>query len=229
MTAATAQNTPVRQNAPPDPGSGLYQALRSLRAEIRIALAHAQGTWQARSYTTAVPLALHLGCGHNYRPGWLNIDLGRKADLKLDLRRPLPFADGSCARIYSEHFLEHLDYPQPVTGLLQECLRVLVPGGELSLAVPDGEMVLKAYVLGGSAEYYEAEAQWHPDWCRTRMEHVNHCFRQKGEHRFTYDYETMACLLDRVGFSDIHQRAFDPELDQASRIVGSLYVSCAKS
>lgn len=217
----------VRKLVAPLPG-GLRQALRTVYEEVEISLAHSRGVQQAHNYDTAVPLYLHLGCGHNYKPGWVNIDLGRKADLKLDLRRSLPFSDGSCEFIYSEHFLEHLDYPQPVTNLLRECLRVLIPGGELSLAVPDGEMVLNAYVLGGSANYYEAEARWHPSWCETRMEHVNYNFRQGGEHRFIYDLETLADLLQRCGFADVQRRAFDPRLDQEERITGSLYVSCCR-
>ena len=32
---------------------------------------------------------------------------------------------------------------------------------------------------------------WHPAWCTTRLEHINFHFRQGGEHKFAYDFETL--------------------------------------
>lgn len=207
---------------------GLKHSLRNLHFELEAALAHAQGKRRAKAYAQAKELSLHLGCGENYKDGWINIDLGRHADMTLDMRRELPFADESCSIIYSEHFLEHISYPQPALSLFDEFYRLLKPGGTLSLVVPDGEMVLKAYVLGGSEEYYEAEARYHPDWCETKMQHVNYGFRQDGQHQFYYDYETLAHVLQKAGFVNIHRRQFDQKLDQELRQPGSLYVACNK-
>jgi predicted SAM-dependent methyltransferase len=158
----------------------------------------------------------------------VNIDLSKKADLQLDLRKPLPFRSGSCSFIYSEHFLEHVDYPGPVTGLVKECWRVLKPGGTLSVVVPDIELVLRSYFNGGSEEYYAAQKKWHPAWCKLQMEHVNYNFRQDGEHRFCYDVETITSLFERCGFVDVKRRSFNPDLDSKDREVGSLYMQCYK-
>jgi glycosyltransferase involved in cell wall biosynthesis/predicted SAM-dependent methyltransferase len=211
----------------PLPG-GLRDAVRTLFMEISFARMHRRGVRQARAYRTARHLQIHLGCGDNYKPGWVNIDLGKKADVTLDLRRALPFPAEAAAYIYGEHFFEHIDYPQPATLLLHEYYRLLEPGGALSLVVPDMELVLNAYVNGGTEEYYAAQQRWHPAWCETHMDHINYNFRQDGEHRYAYDFETLSKLLEHAGFVDVRRRAFDPALDRPERRVGSLYVSCKK-
>lgn len=208
---------------------GLRESLRSVNQELQNAALHRRGVRKARrQYAGASGLKLHLGCGENYKPGWVNIDLGKKADVPLDLRRALPFDDASCSMVYGEHFFEHIDYPEPASFLLTEYLRVLQPGGTLSLVVPDIELVLNAYVNGGTPEYYEAQRTWHPAWCETHMDHINYNFRQDGEHRYCYDFETLSRLLERSGFVDVHRREFDPELDRIERRVGSLYVECRR-
>lgn len=205
---------------------GFKSAIKNLSNELKILAVHRIGVFKARRYASDSDLMLHCGCGPRPKKGWINIDLKKGADLSLDLREPLPFRTGSCSKIYSEHFLEHLDYREPVTSFLRECHRVLKPGGVLSLAVPDGELILRSYVLGGTDEYYEAQKRWNPGWCMTQMEHINFNFRQNNEHRFCYDFESLYRLLDQTGFVDIRRRQFDPELDSKDRETGSLYVEC---
>lgn len=55
-------------------------------------------------------IKLHLGCGTNYMPGWINIDNNSdnnisKLDMLQDLRQPLPIKDNTVDFIYSEHVL----------------------------------------------------------------------------------------------------------------------------
>ena len=47
-------------------------------------------------------------------------------------------------------------------------------------------------------------------------------FRQHGEHKFIYDYETMGKALERTGFISVRRRPYDPELDSSERAWGSL-------
>jgi predicted SAM-dependent methyltransferase len=156
------------------------------------------------------------------KPGWINIDGMAKADLTLDLREPLPFRDGSCSMIYTEHFLEHVDYPEPALSLLKECHRVLQVDGVISIGVPDAGRSLKAYSTCDKEHFDEAKQRFHPPWCQTMMEHVNYTFRQGTEHRFAYDFETLAKALAQAGFREIARRPHDPEFD--SRDPGGLYV-----
>ena len=43
---------------------------------------------------------------------------------------------------------------------------------------------------------------------RTRMEVVNFHFRQAGEHRFSYDFETLSRLLEECGFESVVEMPF---------------------
>jgi SAM-dependent methyltransferase len=91
-------------------------------------------------------MKLNIGCGPNRKKGWDNIDLLPDVDLSLDMREAMPFSENSATIIYSEHFFEHLDYPEPAKRFLKECHRILRPGGIFSVGVPDTEWPLLAYV-----------------------------------------------------------------------------------
>lgn len=208
---------------------GMRQAVMNLQSEVEVSIANGRGKRKARAYRQQKGLCLHLGSGKNYKEGWVNVDIGRnKTDLTLDLRRSIPLPDGSCKIIYSEHVFEHFNYPEPATSIVKDWFRLLEPGGTLSLAVPDGKMVVSAYALGGSEEFYEAQERYGPAWCQTQMDHLNYAFRQHGEHQFYYDFETLAGVLERGGFENVRERSFDPALDSKFREVGSLYVVCEK-
>jgi predicted SAM-dependent methyltransferase len=208
---------------------GVGTAARNLLEELWILGVHVPQSLKARyRFRRASGLTIQLGCGPRVKSGWVNVDLKKGSDVRLDLRRLLPFPAGSSSIIYSEHFFEHLEYPGRAGFLLLECYRVLQSGGILSLVVPDIDLVLRSYVQGGTAEYYEAQKRWHPSWYQTQIEHINYNFRQDGEHRFAYDYETLTRLLEKNGFVDVRRRQFDPALDSPDRLVGSLYVDAKR-
>jgi predicted SAM-dependent methyltransferase len=207
---------------------GLGSATKQLAVEAVYLTRHLKGKFKARQYRGRHGMAMHLGCGNRIKNGWVNIDLEPTADLSLDVRERLPFADDAFSIIYSEHFLEHFDYPNEITKLLSECYRVLEPGGVHSFSVPDGEKVLRYYVTQEYADFPQAQKKFNPAWCKTQMDHVNYCMRQDGEHRWYYDEETMRMLLETVGFVEVQRREFDPELDQEFRRVGSMYMKCTK-
>lgn len=117
-------------------------------------------------------LKLHLGCGTRTPEGWLNVDAALGARLaKLrplrpllratgafrlawsdaitihDLRRPFPWPDASAEAIYSSHTLEHLSKFDGAR-FLDECARVLAPGGVVRIAVPDLAALVAEYEKG---------------------------------------------------------------------------------
>jgi predicted SAM-dependent methyltransferase len=203
--------------------------LQSLWELTSVPVIHRIGVGKARTLADRRDLKLQFGCGPHIKEGWVNIDLRSGADIRLDLSKPLPFPNDSTDIIYSEHFLEHIDYPQATMALLAECWRVLKPGGVFSVGVPDTEWPLLEYAGVRKDGYFAiAKKQWHPDWCETDLEHINFHFRQGGEHRFAYDFTTMEKALSRAGFVDIRRREFDPELDTESRRLGTLYVDAVK-
>lgn len=80
---------------------------------------------------------LNLGCGGKRMDGYVNCDLyqipGVDEAFSLD---DIPYADGTISAIHSEHALEHLPRAKSHAAL-KEWARVLAPGGELLLKVPD--------------------------------------------------------------------------------------------
>jgi len=225
---------------------GVQNALRQLRRELRTQRLHKASVKKAERLSSTTKHRLNLGCGPNRKEGWINIDLTDGVDLQLDLRERLPFPDDSVEVIYSEHFFEHLNYPSfadsnavaglelsgyqsEVLFLLRESYRVLVPGGLFSLGVPDAEQSIIAYAnRDEQPSEYPRRMHWLPDWCDTLMHQVNYLFRQGHEHKYAYDGESLALILERAGFVQVNRRDFDPALDSESRRIGTLYMKARK-
>ncbi len=208
---------------------GLRRSFEVIIQELQLNARHLCGTFRARALRNERGLKLNIGCGSNTKDGWVNIDLGSHADLTLDLREKFPFLENSCHMIYSEHFLEHLDYPEPTVSFINECFRVLEPGGEFSLGVPDTEWPVLEYAGQRKEGYFQfVKKRWHPAWCETEMEHLNYHFRMGNDHRFAYDFKTIERLLVKVGFEHVRRREFNRDLDTQDRAVGTLYVTAMK-
>jgi predicted SAM-dependent methyltransferase len=90
---------------------------------------------------------LNVGCGHCYHSDWTNIDLvACGPDVRRhDLRRGLPYEDGSFDAVYHSHVLEHLA-PEEATSMLGHCYRVLRAGGVMRVVVPDLEGIARTYL-----------------------------------------------------------------------------------
>jgi len=155
-------------------------------------------------------LLVNVGCGPQVCEGFLNIDLfpARPDVLRYDCRRGLPLADSSAAAIKIEHFVEHLEPREELPLVLSDCHRVLEPGGVLRIAVPDAEQYVRAYVSDSAAPYAPLGMPTLPSDLPTRMDVLNHVFHQWHEHRWGYDYETLANRLRRAGFSTVERSAF---------------------
>lgn len=214
--------------------NGLRDSLRNMRQEFYICLEHRKGLHHAQKFANKTGLKLNIGCGrkvkHGGGQGWINIDICSHADLKLDLREPLPFRNNSCSMIYSEHFLEHIDYPELTLSFLKECYRILEFGGIFSVGVPDTEWPILEYAGVKDEGYFPfVKKTWHPKWCKTKMEHINYHFRQDGEHLFAYDFDTLQHVLINAGFSEIRCREFNPLIDSEDRKIGTIYADATKS
>jgi len=145
---------------------------------------------RARSAPNRSPARLHIGCGQQAIPGWINIDNQGLpgVDQVLDVTRGLPFAD--VAAVYAEHFLEHLGFEDGL-AFLAECRRVLRPDGVLRLSTPNLEWVLSTHYRWADGS---EEARL------TDCVRVNRAFHGWG-HQFLYNRTTLAAALRAAGFA----------------------------
>jgi predicted SAM-dependent methyltransferase len=146
-------------------------------------------------------------------------------------RRALPLGDGAARGIRVEHFVEHLEAREELPAFLRDCHRALAPGGVLRIIVPDAERYLQAYCRGDLSGFHELDVPTpFPSDLPTRMDVINHVFHQWHEHRWGYDFETMAHRLRDAGFATIERSAYlssrNPRLaqDRSTHAPYSLYV-----
>lgn len=87
-------------------------------------------------------LKLNLGARTTTIPGFKNVDKDQhgQVDIVSDVSK-LEVDDNSVSEIYASHILEHFSHKKTV-DVLKEWLRVLEPGGELKIAVPDFEATM---------------------------------------------------------------------------------------
>jgi predicted SAM-dependent methyltransferase len=143
----------------------------------------------------------------------------------IDLTRQLPFDASSFEGVFCEHVLEHFSFEEGV-ALATEVCRILRPRGCFRVIVPDAELILRRYfdepndLIGRRGTGGE-----------TAMEVVNNYFRQRYEHQFLYDWNTMEKLLLRSGFAQVVRASFDQSsfcnslvLDDEKYAWESLYV-----
>ena len=170
---------------------------------------------------------LQLGAGANRLPGWLNSEgfvsssfthsLKNTGDyIFLDVCQPFPFQDNSVDYIFQEHVIEHLNYHQG-QFMLQECFRILKPGGRIRIATPDLQIFLGLYGNHITPEqkcflreYVRFNSGvWSDDLTHVRNNEavfvINHNFRAWG-HLFIYDYLTLAYALETAGFIGVERQ-----------------------
>jgi predicted SAM-dependent methyltransferase len=153
-------------------------------------------------------LRLHLGCGGEHKPGWVNIDLlGDPVDVAWNLANKLPFESASVDAVFHEHLLEHLPL-QAGAGFMRECHRVLKPGGILRVGVPDAGRLIRSYA--GDRVYLEDRHPGRP----SGMLAVQELFYWH-RHCAMFDTETLCLFFRASGFPDPRECEFgETDIDQ---------------
>ena len=122
---------------------------------------------------------LNLGCGRRYHSAWTNLDLESNDPevVSHDVTKGIPFEASSFDAVYHSHVLEHLN-PEEGKQLIQECYRVLSPGGVLRVVVPDLERIARLYLENHQQAWDGDEAaSVNYDWMK--MELLDQLVREK--------------------------------------------------
>ncbi len=195
-------------------------------------------------------LRLNLGCGLQTPEGWINVDGSWNARLAKhpflrrlltsmhfiakdkseipwsskilihDIRKPLPFSDGSASAIYASHVLEHL-YLEEAQRLIREAFRVLGPGGILRVVVPDLHAIVQEYL--GERPFGQLSGEFGSLRPADRVNHrllmhspntptgnllyrIYNAWQDFHSHKWMYDSDSLTVLFQAAGFADTQRR-----------------------
>lgn len=123
---------------------------------------------------------LHLGCGRDVLPGWVNLDLhpGPGIDVVANLDEcgttPLPFDDNTFDELLGSHLIEHLRNP---LELMQELHRISKAGATATFKTPYGssddafedpthvrQYFRNSWGYFSQPFYWRADYQYRGDW-----------------------------------------------------------------
>lgn len=163
---------------------------------------------------------LQIGSGANIIEGWLNTNVvpQKKDIILLDSREIFPFKDKTFDYIFSEHQIEHITYKEGLF-MLQECFRILKPGGKIRIATPDLKVFVGLYKTENKSKIQEQYTKAVIDYCFPyRRDYnsifvLNNIFNNYG-HKFVYDFETLKTCLEKAGFVDVTRIAVGESSDE---------------
>lgn len=166
--------------------------------------AFAYKTWRSPASGNHDTVKVHLGPGQDrYKPGWINVDanaISARIDVWADLRRALPFRDGSVDAIYSHHFIEHL--PDALLPFhFREMHRCLKPGGVVRIGGPNGDEAFRNYIAGNE-DWFELYRDFPVERSSMGGRLVN-LLICNGEHLTILTRSYLGELLGQAGFTNI--------------------------
>lgn len=107
------------------------------------------GRFMAEAPRAPAMRSLNVGCGNDVRPeteGWTNMDVAAIPGVQVvhdALRFPWPFPDASFDHVLCRHIIEHIPhnlgivpYKDGFIRFMEECHRILRPGGRLEVVTP---------------------------------------------------------------------------------------------
>lgn len=190
-------------------------------------------------------IKLNLGCGNNTPEGWINIDgswnvlLAKwpffRRFLKIlhlipssvsdvrwesniifhDVRKNLPFADGTVDIIYSSHLIEHL-YLSESKVHLKDCYRVLKKEGIIRIVVPDLKFIISEYIKNSENDkLVKADILCKKLLMRAEdpprgsfMYRLYTCMKDLHSHKWQYDADSLIYHVKNAGFRNVNECSF---------------------
>ena len=183
---------------------------------------------------------LQVGCGHNLLDDFVNLDMFDPADIIWDVRTGLPFKDGVFDVVFSEHFLEHIDFPDSVILFLKESYRVLANGGKIIIGIPDTGLILDAYARKDTVFFENLRNNWYAkrdclEFMNSPINCINYHMRdqlyheQYSPHLWGYSEENLRELMEKYAFKHVRRWDVNEKWVNPKRVWGSLYLIGEKS
>lgn len=151
-------------------------------------------------------MKVNVGCGRHVLDGWMNVDIQKspqatkEPQILSDLRK-IPLDDNVASELMAIHVFEHF-YLWECKDVLAEWRRILQPGGQLSLEMPDLIKCCSNIVNGvgydGGGKNPLAQGMWGL-YGDPRSEDLYMC------HHWAWTYKTLAPLLQESGFDRIQE------------------------
>ena len=112
---------------------------------------------------------------------------------------------------------------------LDECLRVLRPGGKFSICVPNARIYIEAYLRNVDLNEILLSNMYKPAYNHTtRIDYVNYMAYMDGHHKYMFDEENRIYILKSKGMRNVRLREFNPSLDLKERDFESIYAEAEK-
>lgn len=194
-------------------------------ARARTAIASYLSERQNAGFGGSMAACLELGGGDHARPGWIVTDfVGGTHALALDVTRPFPIASQSFDYIFAEHMIEHLSF-EGGRFMLEECFRVLKPGGTLRVTTPSIGFLLRLF-SDDKTHLEQAYIDWAtttfmPEAPKKLASFVFNNFVRAWGHQFIYDRPTLRYALEAAGLTELQECALShsvhPTLRQLER------------
>jgi predicted SAM-dependent methyltransferase len=195
---------------------------RQLRFRLGRRLSGADRRMASGYLRDATAPKLHIGCGANVLPGWLNTDRYPEANgvMHLDATRRFPLPDDAFDRAFSEHMIEHVSFADAV-AMLRECHRVMRKGGRIRIATPDFAFLLDLCRRDPS-ELQRRYIEWSTQTFVAGAPYadatfvVNNFMRDWG-HAFIHDERSLRSAFEQAGFAQIVRSDVGTSTDPAFR------------
>lgn len=147
-------------------------------------------------------ILVEVGSGESPKSGYIHCDIIHSDHVEYVCNAwAIPFKPESVDEIYARHMLEHLTYKE-AKRTLKHWLCVLKINGCIDLIVPDLKKHIEQFFKDGYSPYVNFKV--------SNKEHAMAGFygwqnNNYDIHKWGYTFETLAELLDEIGFSNIRQ------------------------
>lgn len=154
----------------------------------------------------AETVKLNIGCGTDYREGYINIDGSKtleKVDLVIDIANTsllTEIAEGSVDFILANDIIEH-NFHWEAVNIINDFNRLLKPGGQCEIRVPDCEFIINNPHLSIEQKLLSLYGGQDIPQGNDEMNISRQKYPQYFCHKFGWTRESMTECLNSAGFA----------------------------